>query len=190
MKSKYFLSGVICLIFFGNNIFCQSIATLDFKLKNVGNNIISLANFKSEKGIVLTFVSNVCPVSEMYQKRIEALQNKYGSKGFPVVAIDPVDSFKEMQDTAYVRKYSYYFLYDSTQKISKNYKVTSNTHTFILLNTPKGFKIAFDGAIDNDYSGENITTKYVEDVLDAILSKKKIPITHTKVLGCPISYRD
>jgi peroxiredoxin len=190
MKSKRLWSIIIILMLFGNSIFCQSKSNLDFKLRNVDDKIISLTNFESSKGIILTFVSNVCPVSEMYQKRIEKLQHKYASQGFPVVAIDPVDDFDSMKDTALIRKYSYYFLHDATQNVARNYKVSTNTHTFILLKTPKGFKVVFDGAIDNDYSGENITSKYVEDVLEALLNRKKLPFKHTKVIGCPISFSD
>jgi peroxiredoxin len=190
MKSKRLRSIIIILMLFGNSIFCQTKFILDFKLRNIDDKAISLKNFESSKGIILTFVSNACPVSEMYQKRIEDLQHKYASKGFPVIAIDPVDDFGSMKDTALVRKYPYYFLHDATQNVARNYKVSTNTHTFILLNTPKGFKNVFDGAIDNDYSGENVTTKYVESVLEALLSSQKLPFKHTKVIGCPISFRD
>lgn len=167
----------------------QSATAIDFALKNVNNQLVSLKSLKAEKGIILVFVTNDCPVSEMYQQRIEALQNKYAAKGFPVVAIDPVDSFQVMKDTAASRHYPYYFLYDSTQKIAWAYKVKANTHCFVLRNTPTGFKVAYDGAIDNDYSGENVTIKYVENAVEAILINKPVVIKKTRALGCPIRYR-
>jgi peroxiredoxin len=182
--------SIIVFIFFSSTAICQVRPAIDFKLKNIRGNTISLDDFKSQKGIILTFVSNVCPVAELYQKRVEALQNKYAAKGYPVVAIDPVDDFAAMKDTATARKYSYYFLYDSTQKIALSYKVSANTHTFILLNTPTGFKIVYEGAIDNDYSGDNISKKYVENAVDALLNKKAITTAKTRVLGCPIRYRN
>lgn len=182
--------AVLLLTLFSNNAKSQTRQAIDFSLKNVDGKTISLSNFKNEKGIILTFVSNVCPVSELYQKRIEALQNKYAVKGFPVVAIDPVDDFQTMKDTATSRKYSYFFLYDSTQKIALSYKVRANTHTFILLNSSTGFKIVYEGAIDNDYSGDNISKKYIENAVEALLNKKSITIAKTRVLGCPIRYRN
>lgn len=167
----------------------QEKKAINFRLNNVDGKAVSLNDFKTGKGIILTFVSNVCPVSELYQQRIQALHNKYAAKGFPVVAIDPVDSFQTMKDTAIARKYSYYFLYDSTQKISFSYSVRANTHTFILQNAPKGFVIVYEGSIDNDYSGDKVTKKYVENAVDALLSKKEIAVPKTRIMGCPIRYR-
>lgn len=183
------LTLIIFLALFTTRTECQSKPAANFTLKNIDGKIVSLAGFKSQKGIILTFVSNVCPVAEMYQSRIEALNKKYASKGFPVVAIDPVDEFTIMKDTATSRGYSYSFLYDSTQKIARTYKVKANTHTFILLNTPAGFKIVYEGSIDDDYSGESIEKKYVENAVDALLAKKAVSVARTRVMGCPIHYR-
>jgi peroxiredoxin len=179
----------IFLSLFTSKAISQSRPATNFSLKNIDDKTISLTSFKSQKGIILTFVSNVCPVAEMYQQRIEALNKKYASKGFPVVAIDPVDDFKIMKDTAASRAYSYAFLYDSTQKIARSYKVKANTHTFILLNSPTGFKIVYEGSIDDDYLGEGIEKKYIENAVDALLAKKAVGVARTRVMGCPIHYR-
>jgi glutathione peroxidase-family protein len=82
---------------------------IDFSLKNMSDKLVSLADFKQEKGIILTFVTNECPVSEMYQKRIADLQKNFAPKGFPVVAIDPADSFEEMKKVSENRNYPYHF---------------------------------------------------------------------------------
>jgi peroxiredoxin len=187
MKILYAL--ILCVGLFTINAQSQIKKIPVFSLKNIDSKYISLADFKSQKGIILTFVSNVCPVAELYQPRIEALHKKYAPKGFPVVAIDPVDAFEEMKDTALSRDYSYSFLYDSTQNIARSYKVKANTHTFILLSTSAGFKIVYEGAIDDDYSGENVSIKYIENTVDALLNKKPIRIVETKVTGCPVHYR-
>jgi peroxiredoxin len=184
-KTILFLAFLVLLTISARS---QKLVT-DFSLKNIDEKIVSLNSFKSQKGVIIIFVTNGCPVAELYQKRIEGLQNKYASQGFPVVAINPVDNFVTMKDTASSRHYSYSFLFDSTQNIAKNYHVHANTHTFILLNTPTGFKNVYEGAIDDDYSGEHITKRYVEDAINAILLKKSIRVAKTKVLGCPIDYR-
>lgn len=187
MKTPQFFTFL--LFFLATNAVGQTRPAIDFSLKNTDGKIISLSSFKSQKGIILTFVTNGCPVAELYQKRIAALHKKYTAKGFPVVAINPVDDFTAMKDTAAARNYPYYFLYDSTQKTGLNYRVRANTHTFILLSTPKGFTIVYEGTIDNDYSGDNVTKKYIENAVDAIVNKKPVAIVKTRVLGCPINYR-
>ncbi len=139
MKNRFLvcvLMGLLPLL-----SFCQAPSSLAFSLKNIDGKTISLENFNKEKGVIVIFVSNGCPVSEMYQPRIAALHAKYAAEGFPVVTIDPADSFEKMKDRATAKKYPYYFLHDADQQITKNYHVTTNTHTFVLQNTPKGFKL-------------------------------------------------
>jgi peroxiredoxin len=170
--------------------FAQNNAKLDFKLKNVlDDKEISLNSFAKEKGVIIVFVSNGCPVSEMYQSRIAALNAKFAPLGYPVVAIDPADKFEKMKEKASSKKYPYYFLHDETQQITKNYKVNTNTHTFVLQNTPSGFKIVFDGAIDDDLGGEAVGSKYVENAIADVLAKKPVQTKSTKVIGCPFTFR-
>jgi peroxiredoxin len=181
--------AVFLLCVLATNAVGQTRPAIDFSLKNIDDKIISLTSFKQQKGIILTFVTNGCPVAELYQKRIAALHKKYANNGFAVVAINPADDFAAMKDTAAARNYPYYFLYDSTQKTALNYRVRANTHTFVLLNSSKGFTVVYEGAIDNDYSGNAVTKKYIENTIDAMVNKKPIVTVKTRVLGCPIKYR-
>ena len=167
----------------------QTASNLEFSLKNVDGKDISLQTFSKEKGVIVIFVSNGCPVSEIYQARIAALNSKYAAKGFPVVTIDPADSFQKMKDRAAAKKYAYYFLHDADQQITKNYKVTTNTHTFLLQNTPSGFKKVFDGAIDDDLGGEYVQAKYLENAIEQISNNKPVSLKATKVIGCPFTFR-
>ncbi len=167
----------------------QTSANLDFNLKNVDGRDISLSTFNKEKGLIVIFVSNSCPVSEIYQARIVALHNKYSKAGYPVVTIDPADSFQKMKDRATAKKYPYYFLHDADQQITKNYQVNTNTHTFVLKNTAEGFKLMFDGAIDDDLGGDYTQVKYVENAITQILENKPVALKKTKVIGCPFTFR-
>src|SRR5688572_1330460 len=63
----------------------------DFKLKNTDGKMVSLSDYKDVKGVIVIFDCNTCPVSKAYNERIIALNEKYASKGFPVIAIQPND---------------------------------------------------------------------------------------------------
>jgi peroxiredoxin len=162
---------------------------IDFSLKNVDDKMVSLADFKEQKGVIVTFVTNTCPVAEMNQARIEALQQKYAAKGFPVLAINPSDDLDAMKKIATERKYSYAFLSDVKQTVSRNFRAIVNTYTVVLQKTADGFTIVYEGAIDDDYSGENVKKKYVENAVDALLANKVVAVAKTKALGCPIKYK-
>jgi peroxiredoxin len=172
-----------------NEVATATKTAIDFSLKNIDDKMVSLADFKEQKGVILTFVTNTCPVAEMNVARIEALQQKYAVKGFPVIAIDPSDDLDAMKKIATERKYSYAFLNDVKQTVSRNFRAIVNTYTVVLQKTADGFTIVYEGAIDDDYSGENVKKKYVENAVDALLANKVVVVAKTKALGCPIKYK-
>ncbi len=185
MRRLFLLSiAATCIM---TNAFAQPRPAADFNLKNaVNGQSVALSDFKTQKGVILTFVTNACPVASAYQARIQALHTKYAGLGFPVVAIDPIDGIAAMKKRATDLKYTYPLLHDASEQVTAKYHVKLNAHTFILLNTPAGFTIAYEGAIDDDYSGDNITARYVENAVNALLNKQPVKVTKTKVMGCPM----
>ena len=61
--------------------------TDDFSLKNIDENMVSLSDYKDAKGFIITFTCNTCPFAVMYEDRIQALNEKFASQGYPVIAI-------------------------------------------------------------------------------------------------------
>jgi len=61
----------------------------DFKLKNVDDKTVALADFKEAKGFIVVFTCNHCPFSKKYEDRIIDLDKKYKKQGYPVIAINP-----------------------------------------------------------------------------------------------------
>src|ERR1017187_7814667 len=95
---------------------------VDFKLKNVDGKMVSLADFKNSKGVVVVFTCNHCPYAKKYEDRIIALDQKYKAKGYPVVAIMPndvdavtEDSYDNMQKRAKEKHYGFPYLLDVSQ---------------------------------------------------------------------------
>ena len=62
----------------------------DFNLENIDGKMVSLSNFKDAKGFIIIFTCNTCPYAVAYEDRIEALNKKYASQGYPVIAIMPI----------------------------------------------------------------------------------------------------
>jgi peroxiredoxin len=170
----------------------------DFKLKNVDGKMISLADYKSSKGVIVIFDCNTCPYSRKYNERIMQLNKKYAAQGFPVITInanDPEqsdgDSFEEMVDLAKRKGYDFPYLVDETQAVAKSFGATNTPHVFVLKNESGAFKVAYIGAIDDsprDASGAS--KKYVENAVDALLANKPVSSTKTKAIGCGIKWKD
>jgi peroxiredoxin len=169
----------------------------DFKLKNVDNKMVSLADYKDAKGIIVVFTCNHCPFAKKYESRIMALDKKYKSKGFPVVAISPndpaevgEDSFENMQKLASEKKYSFPYLFDETQLTAKAYGATKTPHVYILKKENSEYVVKYIGAIDDNSDDEkSVKEKYVENALDNILAGKPVNPETTKAIGCGIKWK-
>ena len=166
----------------------------DFKLKNIDNKTVSLANYTSTKGFIIVFTCNHCPYAKAYEDRIIALNKKYAHLGYPVIAInpndpkaEPSDSFEAMQVRAKEKGFTFPYLFDDGQKIYPLFGATKTPHVFVL-NKENGKNIVrYIGAIDNNYSNPaDVSQKYVEAAVDALLTNKPIAQSTTVAIGCSI----
>lgn len=166
----------------------------DFNLKNVDGKMVSLSNYKDAKGFIITFTCNTCPFAVAYEDRIIALDKKYAAKGYPVIAImpnnvkvKPDDNLDAMKARAKSKGFTFPYLIDEAQSIYPKYGATKTPHMFVLQKTKKGNVVKYIGAIDDNYQDASaVTTKYVEDAVDALLEGKEVKQTETKAIGCSI----
>lgn len=166
----------------------------DFSLMNIDGQKIALSDYTDAKGFIITFTCNHCPYSVAYEDRLVALDKKYKSKGYPVIAINPnnpasypEDSYENMKIRAKDKGFTFPYLFDEGQTIYPQYGATKTPHIFILQKTDKGNQVEYIGAIDNNtHSAADADEKFVEMVVDALLSGQEPPIRKTKAIGCSI----
>ena len=166
----------------------------DFKLKNIDEKMVSLADYEAAKGFIVIFTCNHCPYSVAYEDRIIELDKKYKEKGYPVIAINPNnpaiskgDDFVSMQQRAKDKGFTFPYLFDDGQKIFPQYGATRTPHVFILNKEDNTLKVAYIGAIDNNSQDVTaVTEKYVENTVDALLAGEKPSLDFTKAIGCSI----
>lgn len=166
----------------------------DFSLKNIDGNMVSLADYEDAKGFIVTFTCNTCPYAVQYEDRIIALNNKYEDKGYPVIAImpnniavKPGDNLDAMKERAESKGFTFPYLIDAEQTVYPKFGATKTPHIFVLQKTDAGNVVKYIGAIDDNYKDESaVTTKYVEDAVDALLAGKDVPLKETKAIGCTI----
>ena len=170
----------------------------DFKLKNVDGKMVSLADWKDAKGFIVIFDCNTCPYSKAYNDRIIGLNDKYASKGYPVIAINandpsdsPGDSYEKMVDYAKKKGYTFPYLIDETQTVARTFGATNTPHVFVLGRSGKDFKVAYIGTIDDNARNESgVSKKYVEEAVDALMNGRTVQTTKTKAIGCGIKWKD
>lgn len=173
-------------------------AVQNFKLKNVDGKMVSLSDYRDQKGVILIFDCNTCPYSKAYNQRIIDLHEKYSPKGFPVVTINandpkmsPGDSFEEMVKRAENKGYTFPYLVDESQEVARAFGATNTPHVFLLSKSGSDFIVGYIGAIDNNSRNASSADKrYVENAIGAILEGKQVPVKKTKAVGCGIKYRN
>ena len=166
----------------------------NFELKNVDGNTIALNDYKDKKGVIVIFTCNNCPYVKMWEDRIISLDKDYTSKGYPVVAINPngsfkSDSFEKMKKRAKEKKYTFPYLQDYTQEVAKSFGASRTPHVFVLNKSGNDFKVAYIGAIDDNYKSANkVKSHYVEDAVNALITGGKPDTKMTRSIGCSIKW--
>lgn len=166
----------------------------DFSLPNIDGNKVSLSDFKDAKGFIVIFTCNTCPYAVAYEDRIIALDKKYASQGYPVIAVmpnnpdvQPGDSMEAMKARAKAKGFTFPYLMDEGQKIYPQYGATKTPHVYVLQKTNKGNEVKYIGAIDDNYKdAAAVTETYVENAVNALLKNDDIKVKETRAIGCTI----
>ena len=173
-------------------------AVTNFKLKNIDGRIISLADFSSSKGVIVVFTSNHCPFAKAYEDRVIALNNKYASQGFPVIAVNPSDpgthmddSFEKMKERASSKGYNYPYLVDEMQTVARAFGAARTPQVFVISRSNGRFVVQYIGMIDDNPQDPAGATKfYVEEAVGNLIGGKPVVTMSTKPIGCAIKWRN
>jgi len=169
----------------------------DFALKNVDGRPVSLKDYKQAKGFIVIFTCNHCPFSKAYEDRIISLDKKYAPLGYPVIAINPNDPVRQPEDSyekmivrAREKGFTFPYLHDESQEITKAYGATRTPHVYILQKSEGKNLVKYIGAIDNNSEDASLAdTPFASNAVDALLSGKEIGLKETKAIGCTIKWK-
>lgn len=168
-----------------------------FALTNVDNRTISLAEYKNQKGVIIVFTSNHCPFSKAYEDRIIALDRKFGPQGFPVIALlsgdaslYEEDSFERMQVRARTKNYTFPYLLDENQTVTKAFGATRTPQVYVLKRSGDWFTVEYIGSVDDSPQDAASTQRaYVDDAVTSLLASRPVVTPLTKAIGCAIKMK-
>ncbi|GAB4049204.1 thioredoxin family protein [Spirosoma litoris] len=169
----------------------------DFRLKNIDGRMISLADYRSQKGLIVVFMSNHCPFAKAYEDRVSALDRKFSSQGYPVLAImpnDPTayeeDSFENMKVRAREKSFPYAYTIDETQATARAFGVTRTPQVYVLKQTNNQFVMEYVGTIDDSPQDEaSVQRRYVDEAVNSLLAGRPVQSPITKPIGCAIKWK-
>ena len=170
----------------------------DFALPGVDGKTHKASEYAAGKVLAVVFESNHCPVSQLYEGRIEKLYEDYRRKGVTFVAINPnnpktvrldelgytdvTDSLPEMKLRARLRRIVWPYLYDGdTQAVSVKFGAVATPHIFLF---DAERKLRYQGRIDDNQREELVKTHDAHDAIDALLAGRPVPVAETTAFGC------
>jgi peroxiredoxin len=176
----------------------------DFALPGVDGQVHKLSDYAASPVLVIAFTCNHCPIAQMYERRIQQLENDYKSKGVAVVAIqandpqairideldssDVSDTLPEMKIRVQYKHLTYPYLYDGdTQQVTRAYGPQATPHVFIF---DQQRHLRYEGRIDNSYRTELVKTQDARNAIDALLAHKEVAVKHTGVFGCSTKWKE
>jgi thiol-disulfide isomerase/thioredoxin len=174
----------------------------DFSLPGIDGKVHTLSEFK-DPILVVMFICNHCPTSQLYEGRMKKLVSDYAPKGVGFVAINPndpkavalselgytdvSDSLDEMKIRAEYRRFNFPYLWDGeTQTVTQAYGAQATPHVFIF---DKERKLQYEGRIDNAQRESLVKVQDARLALDAMLAGKPVAVPHTPSFGCSTKWK-
>jgi peroxiredoxin len=170
----------------------------DFALPGIDGKVHKLSEYARAKILAIVFECNHCPMSQLYEGRIDKLYKAYRDKGVAFVAINPNnpksirlneqgytdvnDSLEEMKIRAKFRGRTWPYLYDGdTQGVSIKFGVVATPHIYLF---DQDRKLQYQGRIDDNHREDLVKSHDARNALDAMLAGRPVPVTQTGAFGC------
>src|SRR6266576_4628269 len=176
----------------------------DFSLPGVDGKIHRLSDYAASPVLVVVFTCNHCPIAQMYEQRIQQLEQDYRGHGVAVVGIQPndpkdiriddldssdiSDSLDDMKIRVEYKQLHYPYLYDGeTQSVTRAYGPQATPHVFVF---DKDRKLRYEGRMDNSYRKEMVNTQDARNAIGALLANREVSVKHTGVFGCSTKWKE
>jgi peroxiredoxin len=175
----------------------------DFALPGIDGKVHKLSEYQDSPFLMVMFICNHCPTSQLYEGRMKKLVDDYQGKGVAFVAIQPndpkavmlselgytdvSDSIEEMKIRAEYRHFNFPYLYDGeTQLVTQAYGAQATPHVFLF---NKERKLLYEGRIDNAQRESLVKIQDARLALDAALAGQPIAVPHTPSFGCSTKWK-
>jgi peroxiredoxin len=192
MRNHFLVSSMVIAGILGCGLTSAEDAVKNFTLTDQDGNEVTLKEFEG-KYVVLEWTSWSCPfpIRHYKAKNMQQLADKWMKKGVVWLAINSTNYEDTESNKEHVKKFElpYPVLNDQSGKVGKLYGATNTPHMFVL---DKDLKIVYQGAIDDDISGEKLADgkalNYVDQALTELMDDKSVSEPKTRAYGCSVKY--
>jgi thiol-disulfide isomerase/thioredoxin len=155
----------------------------DFQLFDLQGASHSFTSLKGDTTVVV-FIAVRCPVSNAYNRRMEALNKDYSSKGVKFLFVnanvnEPSEEVKE-----HARQVGFTFpVYRDSGNVAEIFNAQVTPETYVI---DKQGMIQYHGAIDDSQNEARIRKQGLRAALDELLAGKPVTVSETKAFGCSV----
>ena len=144
----------------------------NFKLVDTNGAEKSLNDLKGKNGAILVFVSAQCPIVKQYNERISEFAADFAAKGINIIGINSnhTESLEWVKSHA-AEKYKFPVLIDKGNVLADKLGASVTPEVYYV---NENNVLVYQGAIDNNRSGEDITENYLRKAVEANLSGKPV----------------
>ena len=169
----------------------EKMPEVDFELKSVNEQWITINSQTSDNGLLVIFTCNTCPFVVMWEDRYKLIEQIVEENNIGLVYINSNykkrkgdDSFENMQKHAKKMDYQFPYLLDEKSKLANLFGAKTTPHIFLFNNKNT---LVFKGAIDDNYKDiKEVEKFYLKDAIKQLTSGSEITISETKAVGCSI----
>jgi peroxiredoxin len=168
----------------------------DFALTDVvTGNTVKLADTSGAEALLVMFICRHCPYVQHVRGGIAALGRDYAESGLAIVAISPNDPNEYPEDRpeslaedAREAGYTFPYLFDETQEVTKAYHAAC-TPDFFLFDRER--RLVYRGQLDDSRprNGLPVTGKDLRAAIDATLAGRPVIGDQNPSVGCSIKWR-
>ena len=165
----------------------------DFKLLSVDDNYYNLTDLAGKKGTVIAFICNHCPYVIKIISRLVKESNDLLNIGISTITIMsndvesyPQDSFENMKLFSKKYKFTFPYLFDSTQKIAKLYEAVCTPDIY---GFNKDLKLKYRGRLDSfPKKNEDNVKRELYEAMKLISQTNEGPLNQYNSFGCSIKW--
>lgn len=145
---------------------------------------VTISADASKKGLVVIFLSAICPCSNSHISEINSLAEEYKDFTFVGVHSNPEEDSKSSAEYFTNAKLKFPIVQDEKSVLANKYKALKTPHVFIVDSKDQ---IIYQGAVSNSREFGEATEKLLRETLKTIQAGQKITNPKTRPLGCVIS---
>lgn len=168
----------------------------DFSLKDaISGETKTLADVKSEKGLVVMFICAHCPYVKHIEEEIEVISHQYVKHGIGFVAICsndaenyPEDAPEKLVEQAENCDFNFPYLVDETQEVAKAYQAVCTPEFYLF---DEALKCVYRGRFDESTPGNNepVSGEELKEAIENLLEgEPPLEVQHPSA-GCNIKWK-